>query len=84
MLAKVKGVQWCSNAVKLHDNEPSSSFSLPRIKEKYHLHEDKKKKIRKSLQGHCSFKAVQSSRNNCTATIACSVYIKGVRPLFQR
>lgn len=52
MLAKVKGVQWCSNAAKLHDNEPSSSFSLRRIKEKYHLHEDKKE----SLQGYCALR----------------------------
>lgn len=53
MLAKVKGVQWCSNAAKLHDNELSSSFCLLGIKETYHLHEDKKKE---SLQGHCAIR----------------------------
>lgn len=42
ILAEVKAVQWCSNAAKLHNNELSSSFAPLRIKEKYHLHEDKK------------------------------------------
>lgn len=80
MLAKVKGVQWCSNAAKLHDNELSSSFSPLRIKEKYHLHEDKRNRSRVIVPSE----AIQSDQNNCTATITCSFNIINVFLLFFR
>ncbi len=80
MLAKVKGVQWCSNAAKLHDNELSSSFSPLRIKEKYHLHEDKRNRSRVIVPSE----AVQLDRNKCTATITCCFNIINVFLLFFR
>lgn len=62
MLAKVERVQWCSNAAKLHDNELSSSNTPLRIKEKYHLHEDKKKIV----PGSRCPQRPESDRNNRT------------------
>lgn len=75
MLAKVKGVQWCSNAAKLHDNELSSSFCLLGIKEMYHLHEDKKRNRSRVIVPSGT---IQSDRNNCTATIMCPLNIINV------
>lgn len=40
MLAKVKGVQWCSNAAKLHYNE--LSFSSRENRRKHDFREDQK------------------------------------------